>query len=177
MSIANAATSFLRRTVVPAAKSVGRFFDRGWRRLAGRKRPSEDQSLLPLVIQVLAAFSKSEGEVVEEEVDAVLGLLRHGYPGGVYSDLRRQFRDALSLPLILLGGINRLATVHTAMADGFEFVAMARSLLREPDLIHRWQDETGHDGLCVHCNKCMPSIYQGTHCVLVAPSERPGHRV
>ncbi len=95
MSIANAATSFLRRTVVPAAKSVGRFFDRGWRRLAGRKRPSEEQSLLPLVIQVLAAFSKSEGEVVEEEVDAVLGLLRHGYPGGVYSDLRRQFRDAL----------------------------------------------------------------------------------
>jgi hypothetical protein len=20
--------------------------------------------------------------------------------------------------------------------------------------------------LCIHCNKCMPTIYRGTHCVL-----------
>ena len=37
----------------------------------------------------------------------------------------RQFRDALSMPLILLGGINRLETIERALADGFEFVAMA----------------------------------------------------
>jgi 4,4'-dithiodibutanoate disulfide reductase len=23
------------------------------------------------------------------------------------------------------------------------------------------------EGLCIHCNKCMPTIYRGTHCVLV----------
>jgi 2,4-dienoyl-CoA reductase-like NADH-dependent reductase (Old Yellow Enzyme family) len=89
----------------------------------------------------------------------------------------RQFRDALSMPLILLGGINRLETVRMALAEGFEFVAMARALLREPDLVKRWQTEADHEGLCVHCNKCMPSIYRGTHCVLVPPSERPGVRV
>jgi 2,4-dienoyl-CoA reductase-like NADH-dependent reductase (Old Yellow Enzyme family) len=89
----------------------------------------------------------------------------------------RQFRDALSMPLILLGGINRLETVRMALSEGFEFVAMARALLREPDLVKRWQTEADHEGLCVHCNKCMPSIYRGTHCVLVPPSERPGVRV
>ena len=88
----------------------------------------------------------------------------------------RQFRDALSMPLILLGGINRLDTVHLAMADGFEHVALGRALLREPDLIDRWRKDGDREGLCVHCNKCMPTIYRGTHCVLVPEHERPGRR-
>lgn len=88
----------------------------------------------------------------------------------------RQFRQALSMPLILLGGINRLATVTAALAEGFHLVAMARALLRQPDLVARWREDAADEGLCVHCNKCMPSVYRGTHCVLVAPHERPGHR-
>ncbi len=79
----------------------------------------------------------------------------------------RQFLDALSLPLILLGGINRLDTVESALAEGFSFVAMARALLREPDLVHRWEEGSTDEGLCIHCNKCMPTIYSGTRCVLV----------
>ncbi len=84
-----------RRILFSPFRAVGRLIYRGWRKLAGRARPAEDQSLFPLVIQVLAAFSKNEGEVVEEEVDTVLGLLRHGVPGGIYEDMRRQFREAL----------------------------------------------------------------------------------
>src|SRR6185437_10692598 len=40
-------------------------------------------------------------------------------------------------------------------------------------------DEAGKaaDSLCVHCNKCMPTIYSGTHCVLVPEIERPGVRI
>jgi 2,4-dienoyl-CoA reductase-like NADH-dependent reductase (Old Yellow Enzyme family) len=88
----------------------------------------------------------------------------------------RQFRAALDMPLVLLGGINRPETVRTAMDEGFEFVQMGRALLREPDLISRWQKGDEREGLCIHCNKCMPTIYRGTHCVLVAPEDRPGHR-
>ncbi len=79
----------------------------------------------------------------------------------------RQFRDALDLPLVLLGGINRLDTVEAALDEGFELVAMARALLRQPDLVNRFADERSTVGLCVHCNKCMPTIYSGTRCVLV----------
>jgi 2,4-dienoyl-CoA reductase-like NADH-dependent reductase (Old Yellow Enzyme family) len=87
----------------------------------------------------------------------------------------RQFREALDLPLILLGGINRLETVRGALDEGFDFVAMARALLREPDLVARWEKGDTLESLCIHCNKCMPTIYGGTHCVLVAPEDRPGH--
>jgi 2,4-dienoyl-CoA reductase-like NADH-dependent reductase (Old Yellow Enzyme family) len=78
----------------------------------------------------------------------------------------RQFRAALSMPLILLGGITRKETMDLAMAEGFAFVAMARALLREPDLLRRIQADAGTRSLCIHCNKCMPTIYRGTHCFL-----------
>lgn len=84
----------------------------------------------------------------------------------------RLFREALSLPLILLGGINRLETVEKALAEGFDFVAMGRALLREPDLIRRWQAGERGEALCIHCNKCIPTIYEGTHCVLAPDSIR-----
>ncbi len=79
----------------------------------------------------------------------------------------RQFRGALEMPLVLLGGINRLDTAEMALDEGFRFVAMARALLRQPDLVARWRKGEALVGSCVHCNKCMPTIYSGTRCVLV----------
>ncbi len=60
-----------------------------------------------------------------------------------------------------------MATIETALAEGFAFVAMARALLREPDLPNRMQADAATASLCIHCNKCMPTIYSGTRCVLV----------
>jgi 2,4-dienoyl-CoA reductase-like NADH-dependent reductase (Old Yellow Enzyme family) len=79
----------------------------------------------------------------------------------------RQFRAALDMPLILLGGINKLETIRQGLDEGFAFVAMARALLREPDLIARMQKGASQEGICIHCNKCMPTISSGTRCVLV----------
>ncbi|PRX50979.1 2,4-dienoyl-CoA reductase-like NADH-dependent reductase (Old Yellow Enzyme family) [Prauserella shujinwangii] len=84
----------------------------------------------------------------------------------------RQFRHETALPLILLGGITRRETMEAALAEGFAFVAMARALLREPGLPRRLEAEPGARSLCVHCNKCMPTIYRRTRCVLAA--EAPG---
>ncbi|MEU6796139.1 NADH:flavin oxidoreductase [Nonomuraea wenchangensis] len=81
-------------------------------------------------------------------------------------DSARRFRATLKTPLILLGGISQRATMDLAMAEGFEFVAMARALLREPDLVNRLRTDPATRSLCVHCNKCMPTIYTGTRCVL-----------
>ena len=61
-----------------------------------------------------------------------------------------------------------LDTVDAALAEGFAFVAMARALLREPDLVHRMEAGRATSSLCIHCNQCMPTIYSGTRCVLVA---------
>ena len=96
-------------------------------------------------------------------------LRSYPYQEAYLLDRARQFRAALKLPLILLGGITRKETMDTAMAEGFAFVALARALLREPGLLQRIQADPQARSLCVHCNKCMPTIYTGTRCVLVPP--------
>jgi 2,4-dienoyl-CoA reductase-like NADH-dependent reductase (Old Yellow Enzyme family) len=93
----------------------------------------------------------------------------HSYP---YQDAylladAKQVRAAVDLPLILLGGVTNKAVMDEAMAAGFQFVAMARALLREPDLINRIAADATATSQCIHCNKCMPTIYSGTRCVLV----------
>jgi 2,4-dienoyl-CoA reductase-like NADH-dependent reductase (Old Yellow Enzyme family) len=79
----------------------------------------------------------------------------------------RQFRAELSMPLVYLGGVNTLATITGALDEGFAFVQIGRALLREPDLLHEMQKDARHEALCIHCNKCMPTIYTRTRCVLI----------
>jgi 2,4-dienoyl-CoA reductase-like NADH-dependent reductase (Old Yellow Enzyme family) len=77
------------------------------------------------------------------------------------------FRAELTMPLILLGGITNRETMDLAMAEGFQFVAMGRALLAEPDLINRIaRDGSGVRSACTHCNQCMPTIYSRTRCVV-----------
>ena len=84
------------------------------------------------------------------------------------------FRAELTMPLILLGGVTNRDTMDDAMAAGFDFVAMGRALLAEPDLINRIAtDGSGVKSLCTHCNKCMPTIYSRTHCVVTGGPGRP----
>jgi len=82
--------------VTPFAYRVRRQ-GRRWVRRALRKprSVSEGPNLLPLLIQVLASFSKADGVLLEEEIDSSLGFLRYDYPEAVYSELRQLFRQAL----------------------------------------------------------------------------------
>ena len=83
------------------------------------------------------------------------------------------FRAELSMPLILLGGITNRETMDLAMAEGFQFVAMARALLAEPDLINRIATEGAQvRSACTHCNQCMPTIYSRTHCVVTGAPDK-----
>jgi 2,4-dienoyl-CoA reductase-like NADH-dependent reductase (Old Yellow Enzyme family) len=101
-------------------------------------------------------------------------LLRdYPYQEAYLLPLARQFREALTLPLILLGGISSLASIQQAMAEGFDFVAMGRALLREPDLVARLAAGDATAATCTHCNKCIPSIFTGTRCVLDHPEPVP----
>jgi len=91
-----------------------------------------------------------------------------------FRPLARRFKDALDLPVVLLGGINKRETIEQALGEGFAFVQMGRALLREPDLLQKMQEGSQSEGVCIHCNRCMPSIYTGTRCVLIDPDPIAG---
>ena len=94
----------------------------------------------------------------------------HDYPyrDGYLLEDAAKVRAAVSLPLVLLGGVTNRAVIERGMAAGFQFVAMARALLREPDLVNRMAADAAVSSRCIHCNRCMPTIYSGTRCVLEA---------
>ena len=78
----------------------------------------------------------------------------------------RQFRSAVRLPLMLLGGITRRATMESALAEGFDFVALGRGLIRDPDLVRRMQSGELAASRCVPCNRCVIEMERGgTRCV------------
>jgi len=121
-------------------------------------------------------------EMIEHERSAVrrLGLRvmgrrfiqRYPFEEAFFLPAARRVRAAVSLPLILLGGITRLDTMEKAMDEGFEFVAMARALLRDPDLPRQLQHGLADKSACVPCNKCVVEMERsGTRCVFVPESE------
>ena len=94
-------------------------------------------------------------------------IREYPYRDAYLLDDARAVRAAVSLPMVLLGGITDRASMDLAMGEGFEFVAMARALLREPDLVARIAADASTPSLCIHCNRCMPTNFVGTHCPVV----------
>jgi 2,4-dienoyl-CoA reductase-like NADH-dependent reductase (Old Yellow Enzyme family) len=73
----------------------------------------------------------------------------------------RRMREAVRLPLVLLGGIKSAATLERAMQDGFEFAGMARALLHDPALPRKLErGEIAASG-CVPCNECIAEMDRG----------------
>jgi 2,4-dienoyl-CoA reductase-like NADH-dependent reductase (Old Yellow Enzyme family) len=103
------------------------------------------------------------------------GFLKvYPYEEAYFLEKAKRFREALDMPLVLLGGIAQLETAERGLAEGFEFVAMGRALLIDPDLINKFEDGSRTKSRCIHCNRCMATIYTGTRCPLVDP--KPGDR-
>lgn len=96
-------------------------------------------------------------------------VLYRDYPfeEAFFEPAARRFLDGVRTPLMLLGGVNRLATIERALADGFQFVALARALIRRPDLVRAFAEGGADDSGCTHCNLCVVAVgYEPTTCPL-----------
>lgn len=79
----------------------------------------------------------------------------------------RAIRDSVKIPVILLGGLTSKANLHRAIDDGFEFVALGRALLADPDLVKRLDQGTFERTRCTACNACVAAMEAGgVRCVL-----------
>jgi 2,4-dienoyl-CoA reductase-like NADH-dependent reductase (Old Yellow Enzyme family) len=74
----------------------------------------------------------------------------------------RAVRPTVGLPLILAGGMRSLETMETIVRDGdADFVAMARPLIREPDLVAQFAGGRTRAADCTSCNICL--MHEGHH--------------
>jgi len=71
-----------------------------------------------------------------------------------------KFRKALDIPLIYVGGVVSRQNIEDVLNNGFEFVSMARALVREPGFVNRMMKEDGSCKCdCDHINYCIGRMY------------------
>jgi len=86
-----------------------------------------------------------------------------------YRDAAKLFKEKITVPLILVGGIRSyevaLELVEKKLAD---YISLSRPLIREPDLIKRWQEGDIKKAACISCNKCFVPTRagKGIYCVV-----------
>lgn len=77
-------------------------------------------------------------------------------------DLARNIRAAVTCPVILVGGIRSYEVAEkTIRRHGMDYIAMARPMIREPDLADRWRRGHRAPAKCISCNGCFGLLKKG----------------
>lgn len=67
-----------------------------------------------------------------------------------------EIRDAISVPLMLVGGMRTPSVMEEILANGkADYVSMCRSLIREPNLIKQIRLGQRSAATCISCNLCL----------------------
>ena len=77
-------------------------------------------------------------------------------------------RTAVSVPLVLVGGIRSYEVAERVIASGLaDYVSLSRPLIRESNLIKRWREGDRRPSTCISCNLCFGPARagEGLYCV------------
>ncbi len=79
----------------------------------------------------------------------------------------RKVRAEVGLPLICVGGVQSLASVHRALEDVYDAVQLGRALIHDPALVNHYREGTKTESGCTVCNLCVAEMDRdGVKCVL-----------
>ncbi len=72
-----------------------------------------------------------------------------------------RLRQAVSIPVVYVGGVLSLADLERAMETGFEFVEVGRAIVKDPEFVHKLQSGALEASDCDHCNRCIATMDAG----------------
>lgn len=78
-------------------------------------------------------------------------------------------RKSATAPVIMVGGIRSVETAREVVESrDADLVALSRPLIREPDLVLRWQRGERSPSRCISCNRCFELLFKGEqlYCVM-----------
>jgi 2,4-dienoyl-CoA reductase-like NADH-dependent reductase (Old Yellow Enzyme family) len=88
-----------------------------------------------------------------------------------YRDAARRFKQTVTTPLMLVGGIRSYEVAESLVQDGVtDYVAFCRPLIREPGLANRWASGDTRPATCVSDSGCFKPGFEGkgVSCVVEA---------
>lgn len=94
---------------------------------------------------------------------------RYTFSPAFFREQALQFREALELPLVYIGGILGRDEMETIHKDGFELMALGRALIYDPDFVRKLEEGQLERSGCTSCNRCITEMDRGgVRCVLKA---------
>jgi len=84
-------------------------------------------------------------------------------------DLARQIREAVSCPVMVVGGFRSPGVAEAAISeDRVDYITMSRPFIREPGLGNRWLEGNLATATCISCNGCFVAGLKegGIYCVV-----------
>lgn len=88
------------------------------------------------------------------------GRIRSGHEG-YYRRAAQMFSEEYSVPLALVGGIRSFEAAERFVKDGVvDFISLSRPLIREPDLIRRWESGDLRPSGCLSCDCCYQRLLE-----------------
>ncbi len=72
-----------------------------------------------------------------------------------------EIRETVKLPLIYLGGVNSRRDIESALDAGFDFIALGRPLIYDPDFLLKLRVGEIEESGCTRCNKCIVEMDRG----------------
>jgi 2,4-dienoyl-CoA reductase-like NADH-dependent reductase (Old Yellow Enzyme family) len=83
-----------------------------------------------------------------------------------FLDNARRFREAIDVPLMLVGGLRTPALMERLLEDSeVDMVSLCRPLIREPDLVNRWKQGDRKKADCISCNGCQKYRDEPVRCI------------
>lgn len=79
-----------------------------------------------------------------------------------FRDYAHQLKKEITLPVILVGGVRSFEVAENLVMSGVaDALAMSRPLIREPDLVKRWQQGDRRKAACISDNLCFTPGFEG----------------
>ncbi len=103
------------------------------------------------------------------------GKPRPGEPEAYYEAAAEKFKEAVQVPLILVGGIRAVETAERLVTTGIaDYIALCRPLIREPGLVNRWKSGDRRPATCVSDSGCFEPGFagKGVYCVVEEREKR-----
>ena len=84
-----------------------------------------------------------------------VGGIKAGVNEAYFEKFALALTEKVEIPVILVGGHRSIENMNKVLNDGkIEYLSLSRPLIREPELINRWQNGECSPAKCVSCNMC-----------------------
>jgi 2,4-dienoyl-CoA reductase-like NADH-dependent reductase (Old Yellow Enzyme family) len=118
----------------------------------------------------LGGMIKNGSSLAEKVTMALFGpfiVKRYKFEPNFFLLQAREIRKVVRMPLAYLGGVDSKKGIEEILNAGFDFIAIARALIHDPDFLIKLADNQIEKTECNRCNKCVVEMDRGgVKCVL-----------